>query len=309
MAKFRSHYSQHSRGSNSFLVRLIIYGIVLILLLLYAARYFKNYAGSELESPNQANPAALQDTSSSKTDFLPSVSPSHELIHHAFYSLSYSERHEQPEWVAYELTVDQLNATKHDRHDYFSPDVKIKSRSAIHRDYTGSGYTRGHLAPAADMAFDAVAARECFFMSNISPQLKAFNNGIWRELEENVRDWARKNKRLWVVSGPVLSEDLKIKIGTNRVSVPRLFYKVILDYTGPEKKGIAFLIPNERSDLPLEDYVMSIDSIEKLTTINFFAAHPEQREIEAIENNVNKKAWAVQKDRYALRKSKWNNQE
>ncbi|MDZ4707517.1 MAG: DNA/RNA non-specific endonuclease [Saprospiraceae bacterium] len=309
MAKFRSNYSPHSRGSNSFLVRLIIYGIVLVLLLLYVARYFKNFVGSEEGNPLQANPSEMQDTSRTRADYLPTLSPSHELIHHTFYSLSYAERHEQAEWVAYELTVEQLNAAKHDRYDYFSPDIKIKSRSAIHRDYTGSGYSRGHLAPAADMAFDAVAARECFFMSNISPQVKAFNNGIWRELEENVRDWARKNKKLWVVSGPVLSDDLIYKIGANRVTVPRLFYKVILDYTAPEKKGIAFLIPNERSDLPLENYIVSIDSIENVTSINFFAALPEQTEIEVIENNVDKKAWTIQTDRYSLRKTKWNNQE
>jgi endonuclease G len=207
------------------------------------------------------------------------------------------------------LTVDHLKEPKQERFDYFSPDLKIKSRSAVHRDYTGSGYTRGHLAPAADMAFDPVAARECFFMSNISPQTRAFNNGIWRELEENVRDWARLNKRIWVVTGPVLSDDLKTKIGENRVSVPQLFYKVILDYTDPGKKGIAFLIPNEKSDLPLKNFAISIDSVEQLTSINFFATVPDQIVVEALEKQKETKEWPINAARYSLRKSKWNKQE
>lgn len=273
------------------------------------ARYFKNYNGSQESSSPQLPPNEFQDTGSHKEDFLPASDPANILIHHMYFSLSYVERHEQAEWVAYELTVDRLNAAKQDRFDYFSPDLKIKSRSAVHRDYTGSGYTRGHLAPAADMAFDPVAARECFYMSNISPQTRAFNNGIWRELEENVRDWARTNKRIWVVTGPVLSGDVKIKIGDNRVSVPPLFYKVILDYTDPVKKGIAFLIPNEKSDLPLKNYATSIDSVERLTSINFFAAISDQEVVEALEQQLDIKAWPINAARYSLRKSKWNKQE
>jgi endonuclease G len=287
----------------------MVYGVVLILLLLYVARYFKNFTGSQEISYPQEAPNNTPDTVGVRVDFLPSVNPSNILIHHTYYSLSYAERHEQPEWVAYELTVDHLKEPKQERFDYFSPDLKIKSRSAVHRDYTGSGYTRGHLAPAADMAFDPVAARECFFMSNISPQTRAFNNGIWRELEENVRDWARLNKRIWVVTGPVLSDDLKTKIGENRVSVPQLFYKVILDYTDPGKKGIAFLIPNEKSDLPLKNFAISIDSVEQLTSINFFATVPDQIVVEALEKQKETKEWPINAARYSLRKSKWNKQE
>ena len=220
--------------------------------------------------------------------------------------MSYSESNEQAEWVAYELTRDKLNAPKVGRFDYFSPDNDILTRSALHRDYTGSGYTRGHLAPAADMAFDQKAAEESFYMSNISPQEKYFNQGVWRELEENVRDWARSNRSLFIVTGPVLTQGIIKKIGENRVSVPYLFYKVVLDTTGIEKKGIGFVLPNKKSELPLEEYMVTVDSVEVLTQLNFFNAVNKNSNIEVLESKIDKSAWPVNAERYKKRINEWN---
>lgn len=308
MAKFRSNHSHHVKQSRTGLLRFIFYAIVIVILFYYLYRNFK--AALEVK-PIQTNieTSAIDTLNNEPENFLPAVSASNELIKHKFYSLSYSERHEQAEWVAYELILEHLNGPKQDRFDYFAPDLSIKSRSAIHRDYTGSGFTRGHLAPAADMAFNPQAAEECFFMSNISPQLRAFNNGIWRELEENVRDWARSNKRIYVVTGPVLQGDLTQKIGQNRVSVPKLFYKVILDYQLPEIKSIGFIIPNARSEQPLKNYACSIDSVEKMTGINFFPLLPDQDKMETIEQQTELQQWPIDDQRFNLRKSKWNKQE
>ncbi len=309
MAKFRSHYagSGGKKGRDkSFLFRLVLYGIVLLFLLYSLARFIQNS-----EWKFQGHPEDLDRSSSNKDSaiFIPEAGKGNQLVFHHHFALSYSERHEQAEWVAYELTLDQLNSARQERFGYFAPDLKIQSRSAVHRDYSGSGYTRGHLAPAADMAYDPVAAEECFFMSNISPQVKAFNNGIWRELEENVRDWARKNHRLYVVTGPVLSKGIIGKIGKNRVSVPSLFYKVLLDYTQPDIKGIAFLIPNERSERPLQEYACSIDTIEAVTGIDFFNKLTSAEEIEPLESSINIKAWSFNRERFKDRVEVWNKQE
>jgi endonuclease G len=109
------------------------------------------------------------------------------IVEHTFYSLSYIEKYEQAEWVAYNISDEQLKKPNVKRTDWFETDPKVITGSAKHSDYKGSGYTRGHLVPAGDMAFEELAMKETFFMSNMSPQIRSFNNGIWRELEEQSR--------------------------------------------------------------------------------------------------------------------------
>ena len=317
MAKFNSNHSSRSRSKGGFyIIRLLVYGIVLILLLWKLLQFFKNYHATPFGEPEGSTqtqkplvpPSEWNDTVDI-TPNLPNVNGNNQLISHKYYTLSYSENHEEAEWVAYSLTRDQLNAPKQNRFDYFAQDLSIRTRSALHRDYTGSGYTRGHLAPAADMSFDPTAAEECFYMSNISPQEKYFNQGIWRELEECVRDWSRKNMKLYIVTGPILSTGIVKKIGNSRVSVPSLFYKVLLDLEGPEMKGIGFIVPNASSDQPLENYMTTIDSVENLSGINFFNAVSKNKLIESLEQKVDKSLWKVDQNRYRRRVEDWNKRE
>ena len=71
------------------------------------------------------------------------TSTTDQIINHQFYTLSYSEKHEQPEWVAYEVTRERLNNKIADRTDNFRPDPKVKSKSATPSDYRRSGYSEG----------------------------------------------------------------------------------------------------------------------------------------------------------------------
>jgi endonuclease G len=227
-----------------------------------------------------------------------------QLIHHRHFSLSYVEDYEQAEWVAYELTRDELDAPRVPRQEWFNPDYNVTTRSAFYRDYTGSGFTRGHLAPAADMGFDTLAMRESFYMSNISPQLRQFNNGIWRELEEQVRDWAREHGRLYIITGPVLSGDLQMRIGQNSVVVPELFYKVLLDPDNPSGPSIGFLIPNALSERPLMDHAVTLDEVERQTGLDFFPLFDDRIE----EDTFNKAHWKVDPQRYRIRVKEWNHE-
>ena len=120
------------------------------------------------------------------------------------FALGYREADEQAAWVAYALTAAELSAPSHTRKDAFVEDPRVPSGSATAADYKASGYDRGHLAPFADMDWSAASARESFWFSNMSPQLPEFNRGIWKDLEEWVRDQARERGSLWVVTGPVL---------------------------------------------------------------------------------------------------------
>jgi len=190
-----------------------------------------------------------------------------EIVKHTYYTLSYSEEHEQAEWVYYELTPDLINGSV-SRTDNFRPDSKVTTGSAQLLDYRGSGYDRGHMCPAADMKINRTAMSESFFMSNMSPQSPSFNRGIWKSLEATVRNWAIQEGRIYVVTAGVLKPDLR-EIGYNGVDVPEQYYKVIYDPTG-QQKMIALVLPNTKGTKPLEDYVVSVDYVESLTGIDFF---------------------------------------
>ncbi len=207
-------------------------------------------------------------TASSAQELLP-ASTTHQIVRHSYYTLSYSEKDEQPEWVYYELTP-ALMRGKQSRTDDYRPDSLVSTISAQLDDYRGSGYDRGHLCPAGDMKLNFTSMSETFYLSNISPQEKEFNAGIWNTLEEMVRRWALTSGRLYVVTGGVLTQN-KGKIGLDGVSIPKYFYKIIYDPKG-QGKMIAYLIPNEKSTKPLQTFAVSVDSLESITGIDFFPA-------------------------------------
>jgi endonuclease G, mitochondrial len=199
------------------------------------------------------------------------------VIQHTYYTLSYSVPHKQAEWVAYMLTKDNLINGTTERKDNFRPDSLITLGSATLADYAGSGYDRGHLAPVADMKINFKAMNETFFLSNISPQKPDFNQKIWEKLEEQVRSWAKEYDTLYIATGGALKYPIDT-IGAGNVTVPGYFYKVILNSSSKEKKAIAFVLPNEKGTKELKQYVVSIDSVEKLTGIDFFPALPDSTE-------------------------------
>ena len=214
--------------------------------------------------------------------FLPQVTESENIIHHFAFSLLYSEKHEQPKWVAYTLTKEQLEYPKMSSRDgtEFVPDPDIKEGSANSEDYYDIkriGIDRGHLIPAADVSWSFTAMKESFYYSNISPQYADFNRGIWLRLENQVREWGREKGKIYIVTGPVLTGEYKA-IGPNNVSIPDYFYKVLLRYGKSDTTGIGFIIPNQRSSLDLLYYSVSIDSVEIFTGIDFFPSLPDRLE-------------------------------
>jgi len=208
---------------------------------------------------------------------IPALSETDIVINHFGFSLLYNEEHEQASWVAYELTSTEINKI-FDRTNKFILDPQVKTTTASGKDYLKSGYDRGHLAPASDMGWSSITMAESFYYSNISPQIPEFNRGVWKRLEELVRSWAIKYETINIVTGPILTPGLPA-IGPNQVTVPNLFYKVILDYNGKDVKGIGFILPNLGSKEILQSYAVSIDSVESLTGIDFFPMLNDDQEI------------------------------
>ncbi len=266
--------------------RKYIYPLVIILVtvgLYYTEGYFDKDTNSLPKRSNsgQAYSEEFDDS------FLP-ISTTDVIVAHNAYTLSYSEKHEQAEWVAYELKKSDLSNNNFER-PYFNEDKSVKTRSADWRNYKNSGYDRGHLCPAGDRRYSDEAYNETFLTSNISPQDHEFNAGIWNRLEQKVRFWAEKYDGVYVVTGGILKGNLK-SIGEENVSVPNEFYKIVVDVTDGKYKAIAFIIPNKASSKSFYEYVVSIDEIERKTGIDFFPNLPDSIE-NKMEEIIDLKAW------------------
>jgi endonuclease G len=164
-----------------------------------------------------------------------------------------------------------MNKPKFKRDQDFNPDLAISTGSGHYHDYKNSGYRRGHLVPAGDMSWNKQAMDATFLLSNVAPMTAKFNDGIWSELEKDVRDWARAYQKIYVVAGPVFRNPITT-IGENEITVPGYFYKAVFALKDGEPKVIGFLFDQKRQSYgPLSDYIVPIDSIEKETGIDLFA--------------------------------------
>lgn len=210
------------------------------------------------------------------------------IISHVAYSLVYSEQHEQSVWACYTLTFDELIQNV-DRKNSFRTDPLVKSGTANNSDYYKSGYDKGHLIPLRDMQYSEITMKESSYFSNICPQEPSFNRGIWLRLENKVRKWSETFDVLYIAAGPILNHNLKT-IGNNQVSIPNFYYKVIVGEIDGYYHGIAFMIPNTKSDLDIMSYVVDIDFIEAITGIDFFYKLEDDIE-NLIENCTSKDIW------------------
>ena len=247
--------------------RLLFIIILLVFsLLLYFFYTSKENTSNQMDNINEE----IQSTSIGRSNifYLFPKRTESQILHYRKFSLAYNENAEQADWVAYRLYPNSINSAVK-RKNNFRKDYKIITNSASLEDYKGSGYDRGHLAPAKAMSFSEQSVSESFLMSNMSPQLPSFNRGIWKRLEKQVRDWIAISDSLYVVTGPVLNSSLPT-IGVNKVSIPRAYYKTILRFYKGDINGIGFLLKHEKSSKKITDFATSIDTIEKITGLNFF---------------------------------------
>ncbi len=250
--------SRYKRTDNKSQTRLIMGAFFLVGVMGLFWYNLKEYEGEE------------EQKITDNKDYLP-LAKEGVIYHKPNYSLSFVEKYEIPEWVAYRLTVEMMNSPKTKRYQDFNPDPAITSGSAHYHDYKQSGFRRGHLVPSADMAWKKEAMDATFLLSNIAPMREEFNDGVWLELEHNVRDWSRRYKNILVVTGPIFNDPIT-SIGNNEVLVPRYFYKVVFTVANGKPDVIGFLFDQTiLDDQRLENNIVPIDSIEKITGIDLFS--------------------------------------
>ena len=209
--------------------------------------------------------------------------PNNYLIEKPQYALSYNCQAGIANWVSWQLNPSWLG--KVERSDDFRPDSGLPEGCYAVRpnDYRGSGYDRGHLTPSGDRTRSTKDNSATFLMSNIIPQSPANNREVWRELEEYCRDLVSQGKELYIIAG---GQDRAQKIAKGKVSVPKYTWKVILILDRPgatvdrQTRSLAVWIPNSeqvaRSDW--QDYLVTVDEVEKRTGYNFFSLIPNQLE-------------------------------
>jgi DNA/RNA endonuclease G, NUC1 len=235
-------------------------------------------------------PIELFSQSQSKVLTLANAAPiSGQRVNHTYYVLGYNSSKHNPDWVAYLLTKSMVSQTNATRNNKFKTDPAAKG-CATPKDYAKSGYDKGHICPAGDMAFSQKAQDMSFLMSNMAPQEPAFNRGIWKKLEEQVRDWAGQNDSIIIIAGPIYSGGTK-KIGAKGVVVPDKFYKIVIDISYPTYKAIAFIIPNVSDQEDFYSFCVSIDQVESLTGLDFFPQYDSNKFIQGLEKTNNTQQW------------------
>lgn len=207
-----------------------------------------------------------------------------------FYAVSYNEPAGVPNWVSWRLTRYDAMGNAERKQSFDADDALPPGfRRVTHKDYSGSGFDRGHLCPHADRDFSKEMAWSTFVMSNIIPQAPNLNQKAWNQFENYCRMLANKqNKRLYVTAGGVGrggrgTAGLKQVIADGKVTVPAECWKVVVaipEDDGTDDAGkvdasarvIAVLMPNDdaKVDYAWAGFRVSPAEIEGRTGYRFF---------------------------------------
>ena len=210
------------------------------------------------------------------------------ILNRMCYTISYNTETKNPNWVAWHLIGDHVDGEIKRFGGYWEDEEAPKPR-ATNDDYKGSGWSHGHMCPAGDNKWDSVAMRETFLLTNICPQHRSLNSGLWNRIEQDCRKWAKRYGDIYIVCGPVLLNREHETIGENNVVVPEAFFKVILCLEG-KPKAIGFIVRNNEGQKKRDQFVNTVDDVERITGIDFFPALPDDIENE-VEAHVNLDDW------------------
>jgi endonuclease G len=191
--------------------------------------------------------------------------PDQELATKTAFVLCHSATLRVPIWTAYELRPNQQNDTP--RPKQFQKDLSLRQEGATNTDYKHSGYSRGHLVPAEDIAEPA----DTFLLSNTVPQDQSMNAGIWRQLENKVRKIAANSDAVYIITGTIFDSAEIESIGPGKVAVPTHLYKAVLALREDSITLYVAIIPNQSSIRePLSTFTVDLAQLENRTGLTFF---------------------------------------
>lgn len=223
---------------------------------------------------------------------LPAVKSGEQVITHIGYTTSYNSKTLNPNWVAYELTREEVQGECKGKTSFcWDPDVK--GRKSRREDYKNEqDWDKGHMAPRADMKWSVQAFEESYYLSNICPQNHDLNAGDWLKTENLARRMAEKYGKVYIICGPVFTVNRYGTLGDNKVWIPDAFFKALLVWVNGKYESIAFYMTNESQKNDLKSYIRTVNDIEKMVRMDFFPALSDSVE-ETVEGQVNRNVWGL----------------
>ncbi|MCO5267361.1 MAG: DNA/RNA non-specific endonuclease [Brumimicrobium sp.] len=225
------------------------------------------------------------------------------LINHG-YCVGYSTKYNQPRWVAYQVSNAKQDVD-YSRFPFFVDDTRLNPENRIGSETFGGGYDLGHLAPnaAINRQYSKLSLMETFLMSNISPQTADLNRGVWQKLEAKIyTDYISEKEHLWVIIGPVFSENPEYITRKNKtkVAIPEAFYCILIrprvyPYDSPGNSDyLTFLFPQQIDrKQPIDvQFLTNINEIECKTKLNFFPNLTKTME-KKIEEKIATELWEI----------------
>lgn len=196
-----------------------------------------------------------------------------------------------PKWVLEHFTIETVRGKGTRNSASFAEDGGLDPRfRSTMAHFRGSGYDRGHMAPAANHKGSQRAMDDTFVLTNVSPQVGAgFNRDYWARFEKFVQDLVNSHNAVWVVTGPLFLPTptapdksrwsmIYPVLGTppRMMAVPTHFYKVVLaeDSMDREETTVfgAFVLPNApiNPETPLAAFTVPLSALEEAAGVNFF---------------------------------------
>lgn len=204
------------------------------------------------------------------------------------FTVNFNPENKTPNYVSW-ILHGRKTGGRVERSNKFWTDYDIKNCPDT-RDYSRSGYDRGHMCPAGEQKWSGKAMHDCFVMANMCPQNHELNTGAWNTLEEMERVWAKRDSAIVIVAGPIYDGSETETIGRAKVHVPSAFFKVLLAPFATPMRAIGFVYPNMNCEGNMQSYAVSVDEVEEMTGLDFFSALPDKIE-DDIEATVSFREW------------------
>lgn len=186
------------------------------------------------------------------------------IINKEYITISYNTQFNIPNYVGEVLTPDMLVGSIPRMSTFYSePDYTTITTSS----YTGTGYDRGHMAPAADFKGCPQGMYESFSICNVAPQLPKLNRQYWEQLEEYVRKQAKTCDKMYIVTGTIVENSKKI----NKITVPTKFYKAIIGIKNTRKVvSCAWIYEQSTKKQTVKSTMYTIDQLEEILNVDLF---------------------------------------